>query len=488
MRLSIYLFIITLNALALDQSDIDLIDQFDIVPSKVRMQDGEWGINEKSFDTDDSIYSSTQFKDLNDWQNIDAKEWFDLDNWIKNRELKDQMPDWRVHLRNKLASELMGRVVKCLGSCAYYHKLKPVKAEGQTILREGDEFVTKENSYAWIMLVDGTLIRVSPKTSLSFTEINISDQDIFSLIRLNHGHLNMLARRKGEYQAVNKADTDLAFYPLRLKKANREYYAMQEYRKFSEAQRLIYEIVEHPGYVAQTNALNQMINQQHEKTFTKTSSLYVYTPNFTVKLRGLNLSMFYALNGQGHVKVSDTVENFKETDSREKSARLMLRGYSSFKELTPQRNQWYEIDSKGREAILNPSLEQVYGSSEGMIKRLITLSFAREILIEKHSVDLLREISAEKLTKEFGYRRWTQEEQIKRRKFLDEYIRRTETTNLLAIAKVFREFKIESFDKSYYAYAMKKYYQALRNMHTESKKAVSEMNDNEYYLWILKNG
>jgi len=137
------------SVFGLDATDVQLIDQFSIISSKVRLhEDGDWGVDASKMDNDEYEYGHNEFKDLTDWKNLKTDKWFDLTEWTKVREHKDKTPRWRTYLRNKRNSEVLARVIKCLGVCRYYHGLKGINASHMTILREGNEFITEDNSYA----------------------------------------------------------------------------------------------------------------------------------------------------------------------------------------------------------------------------------------------------------------------------------------------------------------------------------------------------
>lgn len=145
MKLLIVLYFSLLSgmAVALDATDVQIIEQFGIVSSKVRLHEGDWSVDASKMDRDSYEYGEEEFKDLTNWKNIKSNEWFDLNRWIKKRELKDKHPDWRTAARNFKNSEIVGRVIKCIGICRYFHDIKGIKSHFQTVIREGDEFVTE---------------------------------------------------------------------------------------------------------------------------------------------------------------------------------------------------------------------------------------------------------------------------------------------------------------------------------------------------------
>jgi len=482
--------LITGNVFALDASDVQLIDQYGIVSSKVRLHDDvDWSVDASKMDNDSYDYGHNEFKDLTNWKDLDPNSWFELSDWIKSREFKDSTPEWRTFLRNKRNAEIVGRVIKCIGVCRYYHGLKPIDSHFQTVLREGDEFITEQNSYAWISLIDGTLIRIAPKSSLTLTEVNLSAKKTFFLVRLNYGQINTQARIHGQFEALNRPETDLAFYPLMLKEANREFYSIQEYRQFDEIDKLTYGITENPGHVLQYKALNEKTQQSLNIIKNRVSEIFVYTANASLKLTNSHLNIFYAVNGKTHFKVSKEIKNFKNTNSSIQQFSVGLRGYNNKTLVDTDYEVWYEVDERGVEINQNDSLAQKYTITESFLERIPTIQLAREILFLKHGSEIYAEnISKNDLAKFYLYYLWDDEtEMTKRSEFLDEYIRRVETTNLAAMGKVFKDIPIEEYDKTFYEKAMEKHYFALRMQYTEAQKVVRELDDKQYYLWLLKN-
>lgn len=476
----------------LDATDVQLIDKFAIIRTKVQFhEDEEWSVAPDKMDQDELEYGQYEFKDLTNWKEINQEKWFDLREWQKSRKSKDTNTRWRTHLRNYQNAEIVARVIKCIGYCRYFHGIKGISAHHQTVLREGDEFTTEINSYAWLALMDGSLVRVSPKTSLTLQEVNLTPKVNHLMLRLNYGHINFQSRLPGKFETLDKPETDLAFYPLMYKTANREYYSILEYRKFDEVDRLVYAIAENAGHVLQYKTLNEMLAKSFEKISWKDTQLLLITPNATLNLTNTNGSVFYAINDVAQFKITDKIPNFIHSPEQKisQTAYITLREYNKSEAQEIEFNTWYEVDTKGKEYTPKMELEQSYATSEAFLARIPTIHLARELLFSQHSLAIFDpNMNKEQLARYHRYYLWDNEEDIKKRlSFLSEYTRRIETTNLQNLAKVFKDVPVEKFDKSFYSKAMQKHYFALRNLHNENQKIVRELNDNEYYLWLLKN-
>ena len=480
-------------AYGLDATDVKLIDSYKIVSSKVSEirlhEDGGWKVDPDKMDQDSYEYGNNEFKDLTDWKHIKQENWFDLGKWKETRKLKDTNPNWRTYLRNKRNSEITARVIKCIGVCRYFQETRGIRTEYMSVLREGDEFITTPHSYAWLTLIDGTLIRVAPESSLTFIEVNLTKQKTFHLIRLNFGQIQTQSRLPGEFEPMNKPETDLAFYPLMIQEANREYYARKEFQQYKQFEQMIYSITENAGYTHQYVRLNEMNKENSEYMKNIDSHLMIFTPNVTMNLINSHANIFYSVNSKTHLKITEDIPGFKKKEGINQSHEVSLRGYNNRDKKELPVGEWFEVNQKGSEIYGGEKLEKTYAVTEGFLRRIPTIQLAREIFFNKYTKSLFNSsLGKNELAKDFRYYLWEGKEQLpKRLKFLDEYIRRIETTNVKVIAKVFKDHKPKVFTKVYYQEAMKKHYFALRQQYSEKMLAVRELNDNEYYLWLIKN-
>ena len=130
-------------------------------------------------------------------------------------------------------------------------------------------------------------------------------------------------------------------------------------------------------------------------------------------------------------------------------------------------------------------------AAKGFIERIPSIHLAREIFIDKYFLSSLDpKLNQNQLARDHGIRLWNsgkRPEMFLRETYLREYVRRTETSNLKSIAKVFSEGEATSFDINYIGFMMERHYRKIRSLHTASHLAVREMNENEYYLWLLRN-
>lgn len=451
----------------------------------------EWEVDGSKIDIDDTEYGKDQFRDLTDWKNIEASDWTDLASWKKQRAAKDKNPKWRILVRNTRASESVGKVIKCIGKCKYFKGLYSSEANTLTGLSEGDEFQTDEKSAAWISLVDGTMLRVSPNTSVTFNEVNLSKKEIFFLIRINYGHLQFQSRLKGEFQQEDKPETDMAFFPLLIKEANREYYSIQEYATFDQAEKLRYSITSNAGHVSQYKTLNKFLKQENQIAPDRDSKIFFYTANVSLIAKNMNGAIFYTLRGDARIKLSKSIAGFTSTDKRDQEAYYQLRGYETRPVAQVTYDKWMLVNPEGTDLVQMRAGQRHLNVAEAFLKRIPTIHLAREIFLDKYFNKFLDpELDANQLARDYGVRLWETSERPEmylRETFLKEYIRRTETTNLASMAKILPSESQRIFDISYIEDAMKIHYNKLKDLYSKKYMAVREMTENEYYLWLIRN-
>ena len=161
--------------------------------------------------------ADTYFKDhrrsLIQWKELDHKEWLSFKKWKEEYEKREKFPPWERLKRERSLKERVGYVVDCRGECFLYRGLGKNKIQFKSTVREGDEIQTKKDSYLWLFLMDGTMVRVSPQTSLTMREINISPNEVFLHARINFGNVLWLSREGSFFDERSERETDALFHP-----------------------------------------------------------------------------------------------------------------------------------------------------------------------------------------------------------------------------------------------------------------------------------
>ncbi len=484
------LFCLSLPVYALEEKDLLLMEEYELLDSKRRKITEDWKVNPSKLDIDLYKYKD-QDRNITDWENLNAYEWLDFKNWERERNLKDQDMEWRKKYRSLSNLEVMGRVLKCIGVCRKFHGRSPVNARYLSVIKEGDEILTEKDSYAWVVLVDGSLVKVAPKTSLTFHEINIAPKEIFVLLRLNNGHINYLQRGSEKLQALDRPETDLSMYPLLLTQANREYYMLKEYQEKGEVQRLEYAVEENPGHKGQYARLNELIMQNNKLIADKKSRWFIFTPN--VSLEGVNsdVDLFYEPNGKAYFRYDKSIgagDKFQTVSQQN----ITYRGHTATENFVPQLANWYQMDVNGE--LISPLEEQLseLNVNKSMLKRIPGILLARELWIDKYSKGIYQNnLTQKEFAENIGYRLWnySQSDELEQRvSYIRNYIRRVETTNLKSLKVLYYKRKKHGFTKEFYTKAFKKHFIALKKRYQQDKLMIREMNITNFYVWVLRHG
>ena len=447
-----------------------------------------WSVNETSVDSDGVVYKK-QGKSLINWDVIDTETWLDYGNWLVERKRRDTLPNWKIRLRESTIQELFGEVLSCVGKCVVHRGSRAISAKARSRLYEGDEFSTGIDSAAWLLMSDGTLLRVSSKTSITLNEVNFSKDESFVYLRLNNGHVKSVHRFVGEFRAKNLSETDLSFYPLRFLEANREFYAREEFSKLDSRERTLYLTQKNLGFYSQYQALNKYLSKKTTLNI-RNSTLFLVAPNITLKIRNANCDLFYGINTKSIFRISQKYDDIKLQDKRSSTAFAELRGYKKGSLRKVEFEKWHEVSKKGK---------QIFPSKDGrnfkaldlLVKRVPSILLAREITLRKRYQYLFEDlVSLDLVAKKYGLRLWNSiadDEMKDREAFLFEYNRRVETTNLSSLEKVFEGSQNE-FDSSFYEFSLNQYIFKLKRNRKNIKMIVPELTDSEYYIWVLKHG
>ena len=453
------------------------------------LHEGDWALPSESVDPDTQEYGREEFKDLTEWKKIDNAKWTSFGDWKKQRAAKDKLPSWRTLTRNAKSREIIARVIKCVGRCQYYRGLNVSTAQTLTTLREGDEFITAKDSQAWIVLMDGTIFRVSAKTSLTLNEVNLSLKQVSFLIRLNSGHVQFQSRLRGQFKTLNRPESDLVFSPLLVRQANREFYAINEYKKLSKKEKFSYAVAANAGHAAQYLKLNDFLKSKDDVFSKRDSKVLLYTANLSLFTQNTHGSLFYSPRGKSVFKITNELENFTSGDNRVQRARIQKRGYEVSGLDNIIFNQWYEVDAKGENIDTLSLAPRYFEASRSFLNRIPMIQLAREVFLEKYSLGLFSTKGTKSLARDYGYRLWDNSkrpELFLREAYLKEYIRRTETTNLKSFEKLSEILTPFEFDRSYFQRAMNKHYKKIKDLHSLKNLKVRKLSHKKFYLWLLR--
>jgi hypothetical protein len=453
-------------------------------------QKQEWKVEEKQAIQDTTPLKGQGFSTI-DWEGQDPKEWLDIDRWLADRAAKDSVPDWKIRIRLNTHKELIGKVLKCVGICQSFRGTKGIDIRHLSQVKEGDEIQTGKDSTLWIFLMDGSLVRLSPETSISFNEINLSKEKAFFVVRLNQGHFYW-HHRVNEVIPHNPApQTDQFSLPLMVREANIDYFERTIYQKQDELQRFI--SLSEGGTQASEKLfekLNDYKKTHKEKLAQLQMHVFVVAPNYSLDVINTSFDAFYLPNDKGYFKRRD---DSVQAEDMVRQFKLHSRGYAneSVQDITSR--NWVVMDAEGK------SFEEMGEASphlsilELVTKRIASLELAGEIWTEKYSLPVINALADEaKLATDYGYRLW-KDDLSPRLSFLHEYTRRVETTNLKSLDRLVKDLTVKGdfkpliIDEKFYVKALETYVKSMKHQFNQKTQQRRLMNDLQFYAWILKN-
>ncbi len=454
-----------------------------------------------TFADDQALFYKGQKGSRLSFENVNTDEFLSGKKWIEIQELKDQSPDWENILRDRSNQEMAGRVLHCVGLCKIDKGNQFTRPVYRSTVYEGEEVLTGKDSYLWLFLFDGTMIRLSPESSVTIVEFNITETGFFVFARVNYGSVLYMSRKKEKVVESNLKETDVSFFPLPLFEAMPE-----RQKKEINDENLIDYLSENLSMLTHRKNLNQKIGENNEWIKNKETYSLVVFPAGTVQGNDVQLEVITHFGNETYLKALDQESSeFEATDF--KPLTLTLRGIESAANINLERGVWKTINSRGREFgdLIENSRQK---SAEFVIKRIPTILFARELLLEKYSKDFFNErLDRTKLAKEYGYRVWNGltniniEEEAgenftetdKRLRFLNEYTRRIETSNLL-VGEKFKQMledrgekvDLKNFTDRYFAEALRKY--LIYEVPDAGDPDRFDRNSTEKILWKKKYG
>ncbi len=446
-------------------------------------QHSEWKVEEKEAVIDKEPLKGQKYS-LIPWSELDPDAWMSIDRWLLERKEKDKIPDWKIRIRDDRHLELVGKILKCQGTCPVYRGTNSSNVQHLSQIVEGDELRTEKDSIAWVYLMDGTLVRLGPESSLSFQETNWSKGEVFYLARLNQGHVYWHARDKKALATDEAPETDAMSVPLLVKEANTEFYEREIFKKQTEWERLteVHSLFDN-AIKKQFEAINSL-KEKNNPSINYTSKVMLVAPNASIVAKDTSFDLMFYPGGKSF---------FKRRSIEGSEFRLQLRGYNQT-EMIEVEPEWYEVDHLGRSHTKLDNPASGLQMAELLTRRIKTLELAREIWLEKFTVPVANSLGdAKKLAVEHGYTLWG-DDLFRRYDFLTEYTRRLETTNIKSLDNLLTKLE-ENGEKvnremtdSHFRASLNFYLLGLKKRYTDKKMQIREMNDLQYYVWILKNG
>lgn len=371
-----------------------------------------------------------QSKSLIQWNELDPLEWTSFERWKNATILKDKQPDWEVVVRERNVRSLMGRVLDCVGDCRLYKTQEFTRLRFRSALYQGDEITTGKDSYLWLFLLDGTMVRLSPDSSITMRELNIGKSETLLHARLNAGNILWISRSESPFIEENLRETDSLFKPLYFFEAN----PLVEQDKDGEDNFLTY-LSSDKTVVKQIQRLNKLITENNEWTKKRKTYSFLVMPNGSVGGYDLQAEFIVLIGGESFVKRRGKESLRHSNKSNMAESYFYYRGFDNRDEFLLTQDQWYKINPTGRNISLYdaPSL---YGMGEYITRRIPTIYVARELMMRRYSKFMFEDLSPMDLAEKHGFLKWGElsnanDDLAQRLSFIKEHTRRTETMQLL---------------------------------------------------------
>jgi hypothetical protein len=447
-----------------------------------------------------------EFKDqkqsVTPWGSIPLNSFLNFQEWKEESDIRDQVPEWEKIIRERNHREMVGRMYQCIGTCRIDRGESFFNGSHRTALYEGDEIQTVGDSYTWIFLFDGTMVRLSPRSSITFNELNIGVQENFLSARFNAGNILWLSRYEHAYLESNVRETDVMFFPY----AEYESLPITEKKLYMEDD-LLELITENKSQLNHYNFLNETITENNKRTHGKATYAFLVTPNATLMGVSPSVEVVTLIGGKTFFKKrSSQTLGLNVKDESLNDVYLQLRGFDNKALTTIQDDLWITVDEKGRNYAQSEDVRWL-DVGEFITRRIPSIIMGREIFLKKYSEFAFREkYDPIILAKNDGYRMWgklTSNEGEKkadlelRLDFLKEYFRRVETSNLLTSSRFRERFEARGeknvtteYGNYFFITALNKYYKFGEALSEKSndKETGEVLNSTTKLLWKKMHG
>lgn len=433
------------------------------------------------------------------WDDVREDTWLDLTSWKRELEWREKVGNWKLYYQEIKLVEPVGHLLECIGTCTVHRGVQ--KEEFSPVFRsklfERDEFETSDSSYAYIYMLDGTMLRLSPNTSISINEFNINPAGSFLYIRVNYGQILSIPRVQQEFTPRKLRETDIIFYPLSFYQAHLD---VMEKGPFSEDKLYNYTLLK-KRYEKKYNHLNELIGKNKIEFPTYKSTVLFATANGNFLASNSVLDLIVLENAEAYVR-HRTGEGVYYDQSPEQSEALFYsreeKGVTATESLTT--NQWYTIDIETSSLAEYPEGNRKFYMPSLVTKRMPSIFIARELFMQQYSKFLFeKELTKRTLAVDYSFRLWdkwdSDGDSDKRLNFLIAYSRKIEAKNHYEKKKLFkilesREEKayVGNYDESYYSDALRLYLfsQKKRSRTFDLKTGILNSTRKHYWKIITK--
>ena len=433
-----------------------------------------------------------------DWDNLNPNKFLSYKEWLNTIKEREFVPEWESIMRERAHKEVAGHFFHCIGTCHIDRGESFFNPSLNSSIYEGDEVQTLGDSFAWIFLNDGTMVRLAAESSITINEFNIGTNENFINARVNYGNVVWLSRKNTQYLESNLRETDVLFNKLTLYEA----LPVKEKKDYKEDD--LFKLLEEPTtLITHYQRLNSLIEENNKMTKGRMTYSFLIMPNATVMGYNLTAEMVVITGSKSYFKVRSSKSLGLKSNDEDKEISVQLRGFENKDIGIAEIDKWMVVDDKGKSMSVESSKAvHLLTMGELITKHIPSLMVGRELMMQKYSAVCFVENPTPKLMIEkYDYRLWGSLKSTDGNKadseqhldFLKEYFRRIETTNLY-VGEHFRErlakrgeiIKQAELNNAYFSTPLHKYY-----LDEEGKKEADkeiELNSTNKKIWKRMNG
>ena len=337
------------------------------------------------------------------FETMDVDRWLDRKQWLKS--LKYTEKQKREEIERDYREEV-GRVITCIGSCRLERGEGSYELSYRSLIIEGDTIETAKDSYLWVALKNGNLLRLSSLSKLQIPEVNLTSKRAHFAMVLVRGFIHHIDRRDDPiFAGDGLIDTDTIIFPLRYKPANMEYYYYKKYKKISRSNHTREELFK--LYRDEKSKADQFNGSNFSREY------FIHTPHGDFMVENTSFMMsFQAKTGAywKHGLVEGVVQ----------PAKVQLRKAKAFEE-TLSSHKWYVV-SRG-EVREKPELDKEFLGEKYLVERGIAVRLVRDHFFNKYFSGLFKNLAANKriATAAQGAKIWSIDELDKRIQYYKEF-------------------------------------------------------------------
>ena len=449
-----------------------------------------------------NVYSELVFKNASrriiKWQQKNPEEWLSLESWISEADQKQNFNAWKIQQMENNLEETVGRVLATSGGVQIFRgeEYAFFRPSWRSRLQEGDEIQTSEGGALWLMLMDGTLLRVAPHSSVSLNEINLGVDGIFYHFRVNYGNIFIMARSTDYLKEQDLMETDTIFFPLEFWQAHTSILPVigeqESLAKFVEMKK---------NQKNKFRRLNTLIMENNQYFVTKKNHLLLSFANGTIWGDNLTLEVIVLDRNSAYLKLYPPDRYYESSSQEATVAKMFFRGRSNIQEVELATGQWFEINPLGTQLTDFPEGETKFLFHDLITRRIPTLLIARELMMRQYLGAILHgEIDKLQIAKNSGYKLWgslkeANSDLSERAQFLIQYIRRVETSTILEGQRLARKVELKGgslekmeYDQRFYTSSMGSYYSSMKELHPQSFFDRPPMNSTKKKFWSILHG